>query len=133
GHPLATTVFRIDHDQALQSTANLRYQRENAEWIAWTWRYDSGLAVTGILDVADVLSLTPAQQVSIGFSCDGRFATLAAPITACTGVGKSKLLTLPQNGQENDDHNVDRVKPRHVLNFGIGTDNLRHSEGKTRI
>jgi hypothetical protein len=134
GHPLATTVFRIDHDQAFQSTANIRYQHKNAEWIAWTWRYDSGLAVTGILDVADAANLlTPAQQVSIGFSCDGRFATLASPITSCTGIGKSALLTLPQIGKENDDHNVDRVKPRNVFNVGVGTDNLLHSEGKTRF
>jgi hypothetical protein len=133
GHPLATTVFRIDHDQAFQSTANIRYQRKNAEWIAWTWRYDSGLAVTGVLDVTDAVNLTPAQQVSIGFSCDGRFATLATPLTSCSGVGKSRLLTLPQIGQENDDHNVDRVRPRSVFNLGIGTDNLRHSEGRTRI
>ena len=118
GHPLATGVFRIDHDQAFQSTANLRYQHKNAEWVAWTWRYDSGLAVTGILDVADAVNLlTPAQQVSIGFSCDGRFAMLTSPIISCTGVGKSALLTLPQIGKENDDHNVDRVKPRGVFNL----------------
>jgi hypothetical protein len=130
---LATGVFRIDHDQAFQSTGSLRYQRKNAEWIAWMWRYDSGLAVTGVLDVADAVNLTPAQQVSIGFSCDGRFATLSNPVTGCAGVGKSKLLTLPQIGQENDDHNVDRVKPRNVFNLGLGTDNLLHSEGKPRI
>jgi hypothetical protein len=133
GHPLATTVFRIDHAQAFQSTVNLRYQHKNAEWLAWTWRYDSGLAVTGVVDVADALSLTPAQQVSIGFSCDGRFATFSNPLTSCNGVGKSKLLTLPQIGQGNDDHNVDRVKPRSVFNVGVGSDNLLHSEGKTRI
>ena len=58
---------------------------------------------------------------------------------ACTvvlgrnGVGKSKLLTLPQIGQENDDHNVDRVRPRHVFNLGIGTDNLFHTEKRERF
>ena len=51
----------------------------------------------------------------------------------------STLLTLPQGGydnfpsQENDDHNPDRVKPRNVFNLGIGTDNLLHTEGHTRI
>jgi hypothetical protein len=39
------------------------------------------------------------------------------------------LLTLPQAGQEDDDHNPDRVRPRHVFNLGLGTDNLLHSEG----
>ena len=133
GRPLATTVFRIDHDQAFQSTASFRYQHRNAEWISLIWRYDSGLAVTGVLDVADALNLTPAQQTTIGFSCDGVFATFADPITSCDGTGKSKLLTLPQIGQENDDHNVDRVKPRHVFNLGIGTDNLFHREGPRRV
>jgi hypothetical protein len=126
-------VFRIDHDQAFQSTGNVRYQHKTAEWIALTWRYDSGLAVTGVLDVADAVNLTPAQQTTIGFSCDGVFATPTNPITSCNGIGKSKLLTLPQIGQENDDHNVDRVKPRHVLNLGIGTDNLLHAEGPKHI
>ena len=37
-----------------------------------------------------------------------------------------------QIGQENDDHNVDRVQPRHVFNLGIGTDNLFHSERHER-
>ena len=40
----------------------------------------------------------------------------------------SKLLTLPQAGQGNDDHSPDRVKPRNVLNLGVGTDNLFHTE-----
>jgi len=43
GTPLAGGVFRIDHDQAFQSTGNFRYQHKSAEWIALTWRYDSGL------------------------------------------------------------------------------------------
>ena len=133
GNPLATTVFRIDHDQAFQSTGVFRYQHKTAEWVSLTWRYDSGLAVTGVLDVADAVNLTPAQQTTIGFSCDGVFASFSSPITACNGVGKSKLLTLPQIGQENDDHNVDRVRPRHVFNLGIGTDNLLHAESPRRV
>ncbi len=54
------------------------------------------------------------------------------------GVVTSKLITLPQGGYgpfpsaENDDHNPDRVKPRNVLNLGIGTDNLLHKEGTVR-
>jgi hypothetical protein len=61
-------------------------------------------------------------------------------VGASGAVGKvtSKLLTLPQGGydsfasQENDDHNPDRVKPRNVINLGIGTDNLFHAEGTRR-
>jgi hypothetical protein len=51
----------------------------------------------------------------------------------------SKLLTLPQGGygnfpsKENDDHNPNRTQARTVLNLGIGTDNLTHTEGHKRI
>jgi outer membrane receptor protein involved in Fe transport len=127
-------VFRIDHDQEFQSTLLLRYQRpKNAEWISWSWRYDSGLVASGVKDVDAALGLTAAQQTTIGFACDGVAATLAKPITACKGMGTSKLLTLPQTGKEQDDHNPDRVKPRNVFNLGIGTDNLLHAEGPKRI
>ncbi len=128
---LSGGVFRIDHDQAYQQTVALRYQRpHNGEWIDFTWRYDSGLVVSGVPDVDAVLPLTAAQQVTIGFSCDGTFATYAKPITTCDGVGKSKLLTLPQTGTEDDDRNLDRVKPRNLFNVAVGTDNLfRKAEG----
>jgi len=89
--------------------------------------------VSGVPDVAAALTLTPAQQVTIGFSCDGVFATFSNPITVCNGVGKSTLLTLPQTGTENDDHNPNRVKPRSLFNLAIGTDNLLHSNDSSRI
>jgi len=135
GAPLAAGVFRIDHDQALQSTLNLRYQRpKNAEWIAFTYRFDSGEVVSGVPDSTFALSaLTPNQQASIGLACGGVFATAASPIRSCGGIVTSTLITLPQAGQENDDHNPDRVKPRSIFNLGIGTDNLLHSEKTTRL
>ena len=127
----SSNVFRIDHDQAYQQTAVLRYQRpHNREWIDFTWRYDSGLVVSGVPDVAAALTLTAAQQVAIGFACGGVPATYGNPITSCSGVGTSKLLALPQTGTENDDHNPARVKPRNLFNVGVGTDNLfHHTEG----
>ena len=134
GTPLAGGVFRIDHDQAYQQNVVLRYQRpNNAEWIEFTWRYDSGLVVSGVPDVAAALTLTPAQQVTIGFSCNGVFATFSTPITTCNGVGKSTLLTLPQTGTENDDHNPNRVQPRNLFNLAIGTDNLWHKKEGGRV
>ena len=134
GAPLAAGVFRIDHDQAFQSTVNLRYQRpKNAEWIAFTVRYDSGEVVSGVPDAGFAMSgLTPNQQVTIGLACQGNYATVADPIRSCPGLVTSKLLTLPQIGQENDDHNPDRVKPRNVLNLGVGSDNLFHTEKTQR-
>ncbi|HLH19235.1 MAG TPA: TonB-dependent receptor [Bryobacteraceae bacterium] len=150
GAPLAGGVFRIDHDQAFQSTGVFRYQHKKAEWIAFTWRYDSGLVVSGVPDAGAALiggaaGLTPNQQVTLGLACNGVYATVANPIYDCVGPGgtmgkvTSKLLTLPQGGYdnfpslENDDHNPDRVKPRNVFNLGIGSDNLFHSESTTHI
>jgi hypothetical protein len=133
GAALDGGVFRIDHDQAFQSTGVFRYQHKNAEWVTLTWRYDSGLVVSGIPDSAAALALTAAQQTSIGLACGGVAATFTQPITSCSGQVTSKLITLPQAGQENDDHNPDRVKARQVFNLGVGTDNLLHSEGRTHF
>ncbi|MDP9148062.1 MAG: TonB-dependent receptor, partial [Acidobacteriota bacterium] len=76
GAPLAAGVFRIDHDQAFQSTVTFRYQRpRNTEWVALTYRYDSGLVVSGIPDAGTAIALlTPNQQVTIGLACNGVFA-----------------------------------------------------------
>jgi hypothetical protein len=129
-------VFRIDHDQAFQSTVLARYQRpNNGEYLSFSWRYDSGLVVSGVPDIGAALALSPAQQVSIGLSCDGSFPSLTSPFTpeATCNVGKTKLLALPQTGQEDDDHNPARVRPRHVLDLVLGTDNLFHHEGPRRI
>ena len=133
GAPIGDSVFRIDHDQAFQSTMVARYQHKAAEWIAFTWRYDSGLVVSGVPDSDAALALTPAQQTTIGLACSGVYATFTQPITSCNGTVTSKLLTLPQAGQENDDHNPARVQPRHVFNLGIGTDNLLHTERREKI
>lgn len=129
-------VFRIDHDQEFQSSIVTRYQRpHNGEYVEFTWRYDSGLVVSGVPDVAAALGLTAAQQVDIGLSCDGVGATFERPfnVNSTCNVGRSTQLTLPQNGTQNDDHNPDRVKPRSVFNIGFGTDNLLHREGPRRI
>ena len=139
-------VFRIDHDQAFQSTLNVRYERpKNTEWISWIWRFDSGLVVSGVPDAGAALALSPNDQVTIGLACNGVYATVANPLSDCTnGSGSegrvtSKLLTLPQGGygsfpsQEQDDHNPDRVKPRHLFNVAVGSDNVLHMEGRIRL
>ena len=145
GTPLAGGVFRIDHDQAFQSTVNVRYQRpKNGEWIALTYRYDSGLAVSGVPDAGAALNLTANQQVTLGLACNGILATVANPLTNCLlpggkrGTVTSTLITLPQGGygpfasQENNDHNPDRVKARNIFDLAIGTDNLFHREGRVK-
>jgi outer membrane receptor for Fe3+-dicitrate len=122
-------VFRIDHDQAYQQTVNLRYQhKKDGPWGTLIWRYDSGLAVTGVPDAAAALVLTPAQQVDIGLACGSVQATLLNPLRTCSGIATSTLLTLPQTGTANVDHNPDRVKPRNLFDIAMGTDNLTKSE-----
>ncbi len=129
GTASAPGVFRIDHDQAFQQTASLRYQRgKDGTWGAFVWRYDSGLAVTGVPDAAAALRLTPAQQTDIGLACGGVPATWQQPLRSCGGPVTSSLLTLPQTGTENNDHNPDRVQPRNVFDIAVGTDNLFHAE-----
>src|SRR5262249_15140583 len=127
---------RIDHDQAFQSTAVFRYQHKSREWVSFTWRYDSGLVVSGVPDSDAALALTAAQQTTIGLSCGSHFASFSTalhPDVCGSSSVVSKLLTLPQAGAEDDDHNPDRVKPRHIFNVGIGTDNLFHTEKRTKF
>ncbi|HYL35487.1 MAG TPA: TonB-dependent receptor [Bryobacteraceae bacterium] len=122
-------VFRIDHDQAFQQTTNLRYQRgKDGPWGTFIWRYDSGLVVTGVPDSAAALALTPAQQADIGLACNGARAKFGSPLRVCTAAVTSTLLTLPQAGMENNDHNPDRVKPRNLFDIAFGTDNLLRAE-----
>ena len=105
--PVGNTVFRIDHDELFNETTHLQYQPwQRGPWIAFNWRYDSGLvsgavpcsaptatcfASTSVDDgggamipsgqVALVnaitgLPLTADQEFQAGLTCDGK---LAAP------------------------------------------------------
>ena len=127
--PLPDTVGRVDHDQAFQTTTHIQYQlRKNWPWIAFTWRYDSGI-VTGISDLASVLSLTADEQASIGFYCGSNVASLTNPITACNSPGwGTKQLRIPPEGTQNDDTNPARVIGRHVFSLSMGIDNLFHTD-----
>jgi hypothetical protein len=74
-------VFRIDHDQACQQTANFRYQHgKDGIWADFIWRFDSGLVVTGLPTAQSALLLTPNQQVDLGLTCNGVEATVADPL-----------------------------------------------------
>jgi CheY-like chemotaxis protein len=87
-----------------------------------------GYEVDATTDSAAALMLTPWQQVDIGLACNGAPATLASPLRTCNGVATSTLLTLPQAGTENNDHNPDRVKARNLFDIAVGTDNVFHAE-----
>jgi hypothetical protein len=127
--PLNTSVFRIDHDQTFQQTTNFRYQRpKHGPWMAFTWRYDSGMVAGEVASVEDALALTAAQQAAIGFFCGSQTATLSSPITSCDSGGGAVRLQIPASGTANDDHNPPRIAPRHLFDIGFGTDNLFRTE-----
>ncbi len=127
--PVNVSVFRIDHDQALEQTTNLRYQRKkNSPWIDFTWRYDSGMVAGNVPDLASALALTGAQQAAIGFYCGSQQATILNPITSCTGSYGASRVVIPKAGTYNPDTNPPRIAPHSVFDISVGTDNLLHTE-----
>jgi hypothetical protein len=105
--PSLVGAFRIDHDELFNQTTHLQYQpRKNGPWIAFNWRYDSGLvagttpcvALTGtcfpstpvddgggaaipsgqvaLVNTITGLPFTADQEFQGGFTCGGK---LAAP------------------------------------------------------
>jgi hypothetical protein len=129
-------VFRIDHDQALQQTTHLQYQPwKTLPWIAFNWRYDSGLVAsnTNLSTFTSAVSFLDAdQQTAIGLFCGNLVATLTNPLTpaACAGqtnVG-AKRINIPASGTFDLDHNPTRVVPRHLFDTSVGDDNLFHGD-----
>ncbi|MFY9527296.1 MAG: TonB-dependent receptor [Candidatus Acidiferrales bacterium] len=129
-------VFRIDHDQAFQQTTHLQYQPwKSLPWIAFNWRYDSGLVASNpnLATFPLALSFLDAdQQAAIGLFCGKLVATLTNPLTpaACAGqtnVG-AKLIKIPAPGTFDLDHNPTRVVPRHLFDSSVGDDNLFHGD-----
>ncbi|HXJ39767.1 MAG TPA: hypothetical protein VNH18_10850, partial [Bryobacteraceae bacterium] len=126
--PLNSSVFRIDHDQAYEHTANLRYApKKNGAWASFTWRFDSGAVVGGVPDLATAFTLTGDQQAAIQFRCGSVLATLNTPITSCAGQATAGLIRIP-TGTPNDDHNPGRVASRNLYDVAVGHDNLFHGD-----
>ena len=130
---LPTGVFRIDHDQAFQQTTQMQYQFQQwkrlAPYVAFTWRYDSGLVAGAVTDFATALAFTADEQQQIGLFCGGVVATLTNPITSCTDSNRGALrVRIPADGAENDDTNPPRIAPRHLFDLSAGTDNLLRTE-----
>jgi hypothetical protein len=128
--PLDTGVFRIDHDQAFQSTSYVRYQHgKDGAWGMFTWRFDSGEVAGSVTDLADALALDADQQAAIGFHCGNAFATVYNHINSCSsGNYGATRLVIPAPGTFNPDHNPPRIAPRNIFDVGLGTDNLFHEE-----
>ncbi|MGA2186475.1 MAG: TonB-dependent receptor [Bryobacteraceae bacterium] len=132
GSPVDRSVVRIDHDQAFQSTTQAQYQMgKHGPWVAFTWRFDSGIVSGAVPDLASALALTADQQAQIGFYCGSQVATPWSPITTCNVPWPNwgaKLVKIPAPGTENDDTNPARVRPRNLFDTSVGTDNLFHTE-----
>ena len=124
-------VVRIDHDQALQSTTHIQYQLPHRlPWVAFTWRYDSGIVASAVPDLASLIGLTPNQQQTVGFYCGRQVATISSPITSCTSsTYGTRFVNIPAAGTENDDKNPSRIKPRNLFDLGVGTDDLFRALG----
>jgi hypothetical protein len=135
--PLATGVFRIDHDQVFQETTNLLYRAPGrlGAWGAFTWRYDSGLVAGSVPDFATALTLTPDQQAAIGLFCGSTVATPTQGLTSCNSpqFGATRLV-IPAAGTENADSNPTRIAPRHLFDLGFEFDSLvRSSRGRLSV
>jgi hypothetical protein len=143
------TPFRIDHDEKFNQTTHLQYQPwKRGPWFGFNWRYDSGLVAGAVPCIAtndtcgssdltqvDVSGLTPDQQFQAGLFCGSVHATppsasnpLGTPISAnglCSASQYgSTLVSIPAPGTQNDDHNPQRIAPRHLFDIAVGDDNL---------
>jgi len=129
-------VFRIDHDQNFQQTTHLQYQPwKRGPWMAFNWRYDSGLVAGAVPFAADTTTpvdltgLSADQQMQAGLFCGSVFPTLSAPLVTCDpSLYGSTRLKIPAPGTENDDHNPPRVAPRHLFDASVGDDDLFHGD-----
>jgi hypothetical protein len=130
---LPAGVFRIDHDQAFQQTTQVQYQFQQwkrlSPYVAFTWRYDSGLVSGAVPDFDTALTFSADQQAQIGLFCGSTFATPTQAITTCGDPNRGALrVRIPADGTANDDHNPPRIAPRHLFDLSAGTDNLFRTE-----
>jgi len=124
-------VFRIDHDQAFQSTSHVVYKVPKTDWFAaYTWRYDSGLVSGGIDSRDAAFDLSAAQQSAIGLFCGTTSASLNKRIKDCDDDEPFGALRyrIPVDGTANPDHRPSRVAPRHLHTLSVGNDNLWRAE-----
>jgi len=126
-------VFRIDHDQAFNQTTHVQYQPwKTLPWMAFNWRYDSGLVASnpnlGTFQQA-MNFLDADQQAAIGLFCGTNVATLTNRITNCAaGTPQGAKLINIAGATFNQDRNPTRVAPRNLFDASVGEDNLFHGD-----
>jgi hypothetical protein len=96
---------------------------------------NAGIAAgeVGFVNNLTGLPLTADQEFQAGLTCQGVGATPTTPIPAsalqpdggclATQFG-SKFISIPKPGTENDDHNPQRIAPRHLFDVSVGDDNV---------
>jgi hypothetical protein len=96
---------------------------------------DGGLAQIpqgqiGMINNITGLALTADQEFEAGLTCDGVHATPTRPLppTCLAPQFASTLVQIPSPNTENDDHNPQRIQPRHLFDIAIGNDNLFHGD-----
>jgi Carboxypeptidase regulatory-like domain len=73
--PVGNSVFRIDHDELFNQTTHVQYQPwKRLPWVAFNWRYDSGLVAGALPCFAATATCAAATPVA-----DGGSNTTAAP------------------------------------------------------
>jgi hypothetical protein len=125
-------VFRIDHSEEFEQTTFLRYQYgKSGPWASFTWRFNSGLALPGVVpDYASALKLNADQQAAMGLYCGDVSATRFAPITSCKSpIFGATRVSIPPPSKENDDLRPTRVTERNIFDAAVGIDDLLHTEG----
>jgi hypothetical protein len=157
-NPTAPTgVFRIDHDERFNETTHLQYQPwKKYPWVAFNWRYDSGLVagatpcfglesfntcpgsilIGGVPNVSMVASnvgsipLSADQEFEAGFTCNGVHATPTTPLpfNCAASQFSSTLIKVPAPNKENDDHNPPRIQQRNLFDLAVGHDNIFHGD-----
>jgi hypothetical protein len=124
-------VFRIDHSEEFEHTTVARYQYgKHGPWLSFTWRFNSGLALPGVVpDYNSALMLTADQQAQMGLYCGTTFATRWAPLRSCDSsrYGATRV-SIPPPGTENNDTRPTRVHSRSLYDLGLGLDNLLRTD-----
>ncbi|HUJ31677.1 MAG TPA: TonB-dependent receptor, partial [Candidatus Acidoferrum sp.] len=150
--PGSFTPFRIDHDEKFNQTTHFQYQFwKRGPWLAFNWRYDTGLVAGpvpcaggncangplgtsgfGGNDIVDASIITPDQQFEAGLFCGSVHATPTTPIspdsTCLASQYGSTLLKIPAPDREDDNKNPPRVLPHTLFDLAVGDDDLFHGE-----
>jgi hypothetical protein len=83
-----------------------------------------------LLNTTNGEPLTADQEFQAGFTCNGARATPTQPLPGACPASQfgSNLIKVPAPNTENDDHNPQRIQPRHLFDLSIGDDNIFHAD-----